>query len=229
MKYLPILATLFISFGKGLAQNVTEEADDPDSPGFRERVGAVLSATLNTFQNVEIPPIGSGEYLSVVECDEITIAESTCTLVGGLEGVNVCREIAGSFVTVCAPKILGNYVGANGDTCGCCGAIDELGQRTEQKCMHEEETCLCGCQEGSGILVKHDLLKAFGRQISWNGCYTPTIAANVLAARAEFSCYEGCEEAIAAREAEAAAVAEAETEEAAAAEEVAAPAEGGSA
>ena len=47
------------------------------------------------------------------------------------------------------------------------------------------------------MLVKHDLFKVFGRQISWNACYTPGIATNVMAARPEFGCYEGCAEAIA--------------------------------
>ena len=86
------------------------------------------------------------------------------------------------------PKVYDNYVGVAGDECGCCGGV----------CA--QTTCVCGCQDGGGVLVKHDLFKVFGRQISWNACYTPGIATNVMAARPEFGCYEGCAEAIALKE-----------------------------
>ena len=192
MKYILFLSAIFLTLGTALA----EDADtDPDSPGFYDRVRGILSDTLNTVQTVDVPTIGSGAVLTTIECDEITRSESGCQLLNGVQGVNVCRDIGGTQVTFCAPFVLGNYIGAVRDTCGCCGAVDENGQRTGQKCQAEEKQCKCSCQEGRGILVKHDLIKLFGRQISWNACYTPTIAANVLAARSEFSCYDGCEEA----------------------------------
>lgn len=205
MKYTPVVAAIFLTLGKVLAQDEGGETMDPEEPGWGARVREAVSNSLNAVQNVQIPTLGTGALLATVECDDTTTSESECFLVGGVKGVNVCRTVAGAEVTVCVPKVLGNYVGANNDQCGCCGAMDDNGQRTGEKCKAEEKGCLCPCQDGRGIVVKHDIVKAFGRQISWNACYTPNIAANVLASRPEFSCFDGCEEAIAAAAAAAAA------------------------
>ena len=150
MKYITIVAAIFLSFGAVSAQ------DEPEGLTLTERVSTFMNNTYSSLSNAELPLLGTGTVLSTVECDDITRSESKCVLPGGLEGVNVCRVVAGAKVTMCAPFVLGNYVGAVRDTCGCCGAIDDNGQRTGQKCMNQESSCKCPCQDGRGILVKHD-------------------------------------------------------------------------
>ena len=42
-------------------------------------------------------------------------------------------------------------------------------------------------------MVRHNIAKVFGRQISWKSCYSPTIARQVLDSRPEFECWDGCD------------------------------------
>ena len=195
MKYLTLLATLALSCDttyavesgvRGLQDETTTEDVDPV---LRDTIATFLGNTMDTVQNVDVPTLsnvfGENSTLSTLNCDEQTLASSSCNLLSGVEGVNVCRKVGGVELSVCVPKVLGNYVGARSDTCGCCGG----------ECYTHRTECKCSCEDGSGVMVRHNIAKVFGRQISWNACYTPTVARQVLDSRPEFECYDGCEEA----------------------------------
>lgn len=164
-----------------LEEELTEEELTEEPSGLQ----SFLNSTINTFQTA-LDSFGDGSSLMALDCfSDPTVAPPTeCELLGGLRGINVCRPLGGLDVTVCAPKVIDQFIGTKYDTCGCCG----------ENCATEEVQCTCPCQDGKGVLVKHDIIKVFGRQISWNACYTPTIARSVLNAREEFTCYEGCHE-----------------------------------
>ena len=188
MKYLSLLATLVLSQHTAHAvesgvRGMQETEDEPS--GLRETISSFLNSTYNTVQSIEIPTIpgwGEGGVLQTLTCDEETLVSAECNLLSGVKGVNVCRPLGGVNVTLCAPKVLGNYIGTPADSCGCCGG----------QCYTQQTQCRCACQDGRGVMVNHNLFKAFGRQVSWKACYTPTIAAQVMNARPEFTCWEGC-------------------------------------
>lgn len=156
--------------------------EDPNEPAFRDTIFEVLGSTLNTVQNIEVSTLGDSGILKSLEYDEQTLANSQCQLLNGVVGANACRSIGGFNVTVCVPKILGNYIGAIDDVPGCCGGA----------CYTQTTQCRCTCQNSTGVQVRHNLFKILGRQISWDACYTPAIAAQVMNARPEFVCYDDC-------------------------------------
>lgn len=187
---------LFLFFGSSFAaeelralQDETDatplhDAADPDSPGFFDRVGAFLDSTLNGLQEVKIPTLGSGAFLTTLDCAEEVRADSACHLAAGVNGVNTCRNVASVPVTMCAPYVFDYLVGTVGDSCGPCNGETTL----------SVADCACPCQEGRGVRVKHNLFKVFQRQISYTACYTPNVAANVINARPEFDCDSSCVE-----------------------------------
>jgi hypothetical protein len=176
-----------------------EPAEEPAGDGsvFGQAVREFLADTLNTVQSVTVPTIGSGQFLTSVNCDETTISANTCNLIGGVTGVNMCRPLGGLDVSICAPKIFDVFIGTSKDTCGCCPG---------ETCA-VQPNCLCGCQDGKGVLVTHEFFTIFNRKFSWDACYTPTIANSIINARQEFYCNAECPEAIAAQEAAEAAAA----------------------
>jgi len=180
MKYLTFLTVLTTGFASTYAQE-----ENPLDASLGDNIRSFLNETSNALQNIEMPTLGEGKYLQTLSCDAKTIAGAPCTLLEGVEGINVCRMIAGIELTLCAPKVFDQYIGSAGDKCGCCGGSCLSAQ-------YSNNACACSCQEGQGVLVNHNLFTIFGQQISWKGCYSPTIAANVMNARAEFSCYTGC-------------------------------------
>lgn len=193
MKYLTFLTTLALSLYaslavesgvRGLQDGTTEDAEG----GLRDTLSALLDSSVSTAQNADVPALanvfGENSTMATVTCDEKTLDSSGCNLLSGVEGVNVCRQIGlGIELSVCAPKVLGNYIGARSDTCGCCGG----------PCYTQRTECKCTCEDGAGVLVRHNIAKVFGRQVSWKACYTPTVARQVLDSRPEFECWDGCE------------------------------------
>ena len=193
MKYTTLLATLVLSLHTSDAvessvRGLQDEPTEDTETGLRDTLAALLDTTVDTAQNVDVPALsgvfGENSTLSTVTCDAQTLASSSCNLLSGVEGVNVCRKIGlGVEVSVCAPKVLGNYIGAQSDTCGCCGG----------PCYSQRTECKCTCQDGDGVMVRHNIAKVFGRQVSWKACYTPTVARQVLDSRPEFECWDGCD------------------------------------
>ena len=182
MKYLTYLPMLAIALSGAKA--------DQEDRGF---IRQFINDTIEAVQDIdipEIPAIGEGNLLTTLTCDAETSQE--CMLLDGVKGINICRSIGGVELTLCAPKVLGRFVGNKSncfipfwnDKCGCCGGECKNAQTAE---------CPCKCQEGRGVLVNHNVFQVFGYQVSWKACYTPSVAVNVLNARPEFDCYTECE------------------------------------
>ncbi|CAB9517140.1 expressed unknown protein [Seminavis robusta] len=191
MKYLLIIAALIASFNGAVAQ---EPETEPEKEGFGTAIRGFLADTFSAVQQVDIPTLGSGAVLSSVECSDEERTANACTVGANVEGQYVCRTVGELQFTMCAPKVFDIFVGGPDDTCGCCPGSD-CGARS---------TCLCSCQEGRGVLVKHSFFKFLGRSVAWTACYTPTIATQIMQARAEFGCDDQCPAAVAAATAAAA-------------------------
>jgi hypothetical protein len=185
MKYVLLLSALFTAFnGVWAAESRTLQATEEENKGlFGGAIRQFLTDTLND-------TLSDGDGLSTVECTEIQRKNNPCVLAGGVEGMSMCRNLGGLDVTICAPKVFDVWIGASGDRCGCC---------PDQPCpTNPTPECLCTCQEGKGILVKHEFFSILSRPVIWTACYTPNIAYTIMNARSEFTCSDSCPEAAAA-------------------------------
>jgi hypothetical protein len=192
MKYLLLLSALLTAFNGDCAaeSRALQEAEGENKGLLGGAIRQFLADTLDTVQTFSNATLSDGAVLSTVECSEITRENNPCVLAGGVEGMSMCRNLGGLDVTICAPKVFDVWIGASDDRCGCC---------PDQPCPATIATeCLCTCQDGKGILVKHEFFSILSRPVTWNACYTPTIANALMNARSEFTCYDSCPEAQAA-------------------------------
>lgn len=178
MRAISFAITLFASLV--IVRAGGNSTDGNSTEGLGDRIRTFLNATKNTVENLNLPD--PTKVLKVVSCDDQTIKNAACQTVGGLNGVNICQDVAGVKVSLCTPKVFQQYIGTANDTCGCCGG----------PCYSETHTCQCTCQNGLGILVNHKILQFFGREFIWKGCYTPTLARQIIDARPEFTCNTDC-------------------------------------
>lgn len=101
-----------VSFALTLVASFAPLARADERGDLGDAVRGFLDSTVNVAQDIGIPT--PDQILNVVQCEEQTLTDSSCNMLGGLNGVKVCRNILGVDVTVCTPKVFDNYVGRPG-------------------------------------------------------------------------------------------------------------------